>query len=92
MEEPLKKSKLPESDSIQELATFWDTHDLTEFEDDLEIVRETVFKRGIDITVQLETADAKLLRQVANSLGRSDVELVREWVLERLHGRGEVVG
>ena len=29
-------SKIPQIDSIQELAQFWDIHDLTEFEDDLE--------------------------------------------------------
>ena len=35
---------LPQTDSIQELAQFWDTHDLTEFADELEEVfeRETV--------------------------------------------------
>ena len=28
----MKKAKLPKTDSIQKLAEFWDTHDLTEFE------------------------------------------------------------
>jgi hypothetical protein len=35
MEKPMSTDKLPRTDSIQELARFWDTHDLTEFEDDL---------------------------------------------------------
>ena len=34
---------LPQTDSIQELAQFWDTHDLTEFADELEEVIEPVF-------------------------------------------------
>ncbi|MCF8143096.1 MAG: BrnA antitoxin family protein [Deltaproteobacteria bacterium] len=37
---------LPQIDSIQELARFWDTHDLADFEDQLEEVRESVFKRS----------------------------------------------
>jgi len=35
--------KIPTTDSIRELAEFWDTHDLTEFEDDLEEAKERVF-------------------------------------------------
>jgi hypothetical protein len=43
MESPMKKSKLPKADSIERLAEFWDTHDLTDFEDELEeIVDEEV--------------------------------------------------
>ncbi len=34
---------LPQTDSIQELAQFWDNHDLTDFEDELEEVTEPVF-------------------------------------------------
>jgi hypothetical protein len=45
MEKPMTTSKLPKTDSIQELAQFWDTHDLTDFEDELEEVREPVFVR-----------------------------------------------
>ena len=32
-------------DSVQELAQFWDTHELTDFEDQLEEVTEPVFER-----------------------------------------------
>ena len=37
--------KIPETDSIRELAAFWDTHDLTDFQDELEEVSESVFSR-----------------------------------------------
>jgi hypothetical protein len=40
--------KLPETDSIEELAEFWDTHDLTDFEDQLEQVTEPVFQRDTE--------------------------------------------
>ena len=35
----MKNKNIPKTDSIQELAHFWDTHDLTDFEDELEEVR-----------------------------------------------------
>lgn len=38
-------ARMPQTDSIQELAHFWDTHDLTDFEDQLEEVPEPVFER-----------------------------------------------
>jgi len=37
--------KIPTTDSIRELAEFWDTHDLTECEDELEEAKDRVFER-----------------------------------------------
>jgi hypothetical protein len=79
------QARLPQTDSIQELANFWDTHDVTEFEDELEEVREPVFERETDIRVRLETGDAQAVREMARSLGIEDAELIRQWVLERIH-------
>jgi hypothetical protein len=39
----MKRKKLPKTDSVQKLARFWDKHDLTEFERELEEVTERVF-------------------------------------------------
>jgi hypothetical protein len=36
VEKPMNLEKIPQTDSIQELAEFWDTHDLTDFEEQLE--------------------------------------------------------
>ncbi|MGH9928525.1 MAG: hypothetical protein ACREA9_04750 [Pyrinomonadaceae bacterium] len=41
----MKTERLPVTDSIQELAKFWDTHDIVDFENDLEEVVEPVFGR-----------------------------------------------
>jgi len=49
MEEEMSKLGIPETDSIAELARFWDTHDLTDFEDQLEEVTEPVFLREMEI-------------------------------------------
>ena len=81
----MNASRLPQTDSIQELANFWDTHDVTEFEDELEEVGERVFERDTKITVHLETDDANAVRAMAKSRGVGDAELIREWVLERIH-------
>jgi predicted DNA binding CopG/RHH family protein len=84
MERPMKMSKLPKTDSIQALAEFWDTHDLTDFEDDLEEVAEPVFVRGAAIKVPLESGEVEAVEQMAQSKGVSREELVRDWVLQEL--------
>lgn len=78
--------RLPQTDSIQELTKFWDTHDLTEFEDQLEEVGEPVFVREAEITVHLETKEADAVRRMAESRGVADSELIRQWGLERIGG------
>ena len=83
----MKKSQLPKTDSIQELAEFWDTHDLTDFEDELEEVAEPVFLRGSAITVRLRSREAKAVQQMAQAKGVSREELIRAWVLQKLAGR-----
>jgi hypothetical protein len=85
MEEPMNAARLPATDSIQELANFWDTHDVTEFEDELEEVGQRVFERETEITVHLGTDDANAVRTIAKSRGVGDAELIREWVIERIH-------
>lgn len=77
--------QLPKTDSIQELAEFWDTHDLTEFEGELEEVAEPVFDRETDITLHLEADEVEAVRAMARSKGVADAELIREWVLEKLN-------
>ncbi len=41
----MNNQTIPESNLIDELARFWDTHDLTEFESQMEVVAERVFER-----------------------------------------------
>ncbi len=79
-------SKIPHTDSVQELARFWDTHDVTEFEDDLEEVREPVFERaGLTVVrVCLQSDQAAALHRIAGTKGIDDADLIREWVDERL--------
>jgi predicted DNA binding CopG/RHH family protein len=79
-------TRLPQTDSIRQLAEFWDTHDLTDFEDELKEVNERVFERKARIPVHLEPQDAEAVRRMAQACGVSESELLREWALEKIHG------
>jgi predicted DNA binding CopG/RHH family protein len=81
----MKKQKLPETDSISELAYFWDKHDITDFEDLLEEVTEPVFSKGQDIKLHLEEDEIRSLEKLAHQRGLKNNELIREWILEKLH-------
>lgn len=78
--------RIPETDSIEELAKFWDTHDLTDFEDQLEEVPEPVFQGepGAKISICLNARELESLRRLAIERGLEEAVLIREWVLERL--------
>ena len=80
----MRESKLPKTDSKQELAEFWDTHDLTDYEDELEEVAEPVFVRRTPIEIRLEPREAKAVQQLAKAKGVSREELIREWVLRQI--------
>jgi hypothetical protein len=75
---------IPQTDSIQELARFWDTHDLTDFEDELEEITEPVFEREAVVKVQLGPEQIEALNEVARSRGVGSADLIREWVLEKI--------
>ncbi|HYX23819.1 MAG TPA: CopG family antitoxin [Thermoanaerobaculia bacterium] len=82
----MKIQDLPKTDSIEELARFWDSHDLTEFEEQLEEVTEPVFehRRGTAMVLRLESEEVKEVQQIAKARGIEQSELLREWVLEKL--------
>ena len=83
----MKRVNIPQTDSIEELAHFWDTHDLTEFEDQLEEVPEPVFERSPEavITLRLQPREIEAVKQAAQERGMEEAILLREWVLEKLH-------
>ena len=80
----MKKSKLPKTDSIRKLAAFWNTHNLTDFADDLEEIDEPVFVRGGAIEIPLDLRKIKAVERIAKTKGLSSQELVRPWILQKL--------
>jgi hypothetical protein len=80
----MSKDIIPQTDSIHELAQFWDTHDLTEFEDQLDEVVEPVFERQTTVTIQLPFKEAEAVENLAKSKGLDSAKLIRQWVLEQV--------
>ena len=80
----MKPKKIPQTDSIQELAEFWDTHDLTDFEDELEEGHDSVFQPGV--TVPLTRKDAEIVNAIAKARDISPRALIHEWISEHIEG------
>jgi hypothetical protein len=76
--------KLPKTDSIRELAEFWDSHEVTDFADELVEADERVFARRPAVTVPLTATELRTLRDLAASRGVDEVALVLTWVQEKL--------
>ena len=78
--------KIPETDSIEELASFWDVHDVTDFKGQLEEITEPVFQRKMEvISVPLSPQEVEAVKRIAESAGVEYSALIRGWVLEKLH-------
>jgi hypothetical protein len=86
MEEALM-SRIPTTDSIQELAAFWQQHDVTDFEDELEKVAEPVFHRAHIVGVSLTEAEHQAIHDAAAGRGLDEATLIHEWVKEKLRHR-----
>jgi len=84
MEEPMSTHRIPQTDSIDELARFWDAHDLTQFEDDLEEVGEPVFERETVVRIHLAAKEAETVERLAQSQGVDSAGLIRQWVVEKI--------
>jgi len=84
----IEKSRIPVFANRQEEADFWDTHDITDYLDELKPVKVKFAKnlsQGITIRFDAETLEE--LREQAHSKGMGPTTLARMWILERLHGK-----
>ena len=81
----MESQKIPKTDSIEELARFWDAHDITDFEEELEEVTEAVFaRRGCQVTIRLDERESEAVRRIASARGIEEAVLIQEWVREKL--------
>jgi Protein of unknown function (DUF3680). len=78
--------KIPKFKSDQEAARFWDTHSLTEFENDLEPVREKVFVKPEKqvMTIRIDQQLVNAMKAIAREKGINYSTLARMWLIERL--------
>jgi predicted DNA binding CopG/RHH family protein len=84
VEKPMNTPKIPPTDSIEELARFWDTHDLTDFEDELEEVTEPIFERTAMVKIHLQPKEMEALKEIAQTRGLGSEDLIRQWILEKI--------
>lgn len=88
-----KKSKLPDFNkmSYEEMAEFWDTHEFTEFKDelkDVDIVFELDKPRTESLVLRIQKNIKDKLEKVARSKGLNISTLARMWLMEKLsHAR-----
>ncbi len=78
--------KIPQFETLEEEAAFWDTHDTTEFEDEFESIEATfvqpLLRRGF--TVPLDTQAIELLGRLAAKQKTDPADLARIWIMDRL--------
>ncbi len=82
----MKNQKLPVTDSIEELARFWDTHDATDYWDEFEEVKEPIFDPNLRtaMVISLEPGEVKAIDEAAKARGVERGALIRQWILEKL--------
>ena len=82
--------KIPSFNSIEEEAEFWDTHDITDFEDELTEVTMTFGPELAErVTVRLDQTDRVALERHARKIGVGPSTLARMWLKERLNQEAE---
>lgn len=81
-------SKIPEFTSLEEEAKFWDTHSVTNFEDELEdvdIVVELAKPREETLVLRVQKSTKDALEHVAKKMGITISTLARMWLTEKLY-------
>lgn len=79
--------KIPAFHSLEEEANFWDTHAVTDFEDEMEnvdIVFDLNKKKEEAIVMRIESVMKKKLQKAAKKRGVSVSTLSRIWLAEKL--------
>ncbi len=82
-----KKSRIPKFKTYEEEARFWDTHDITDFEDeteDIDIVFELNKPRDETVILRVQKEIKEQLDKLARSRGLNLSTLVRMWMMEKL--------
>ena len=78
-------SRIPDFQSREEEAAFWDSHDFTEFLDETRPVKLRVRRNLAEgLTVRLDRQDREELERRAAAQGIGPSTLVRMWIKDRL--------
>jgi predicted DNA binding CopG/RHH family protein len=81
------KNKIPDFKNFQEEAKFWETHDITDYLEELEPIK-VEFKAKMPkeemVVVRLQGSVKKRLQKVADRQGLNLSTMLRSWMIERL--------
>jgi len=81
------KSKIPEFKNIAEEAKFWDTHSITDFEDeteDVDIIWEVDKPRDETLVLRVQKGFKDRLKKTARKKGLNASTLARMWLMEKM--------
>ncbi len=83
-----KKSRIPKFKNRQQLAEFWDTHDVADYVDQLKPAHLT-FDLGKPkeetVMFRLDTGVKTYLTRLARNKGLSTSSLLRMWIMEKFN-------
>ena len=83
-----KKSRIPTFTTHEEEAAFWDTHEITEFLDELTPVKVRFAKNLSEgITIRFDPGTLEKLRVEAHKRGVGPTTLARMWIMEHLRNQ-----
>ena len=83
----MKNKKLPKFYTLQQEARFWETHNITDYWDDMEPVKLEFIplkKKEETITIRLEPELKKRIEQIANQNRLTLSTIVRLWLIDKL--------
>lgn len=79
------KSRIPDFKNRQEMAAWFDTHDLGDYQDEFKTVKAKFSKNlSSTLNVRLEPKTIEKIRQQAHKKGLGPTTLARMWILEHL--------
>lgn len=87
----MTKTKIPQFRNREEEAKWWDTHDITDYVDELKPVKVDFAKNLSEgLTIRLNSATIDKLRRIAQEKGIGPATLARMWIIEHLKEHGLV--
>lgn len=79
--------KIPSFKNYKEEATFWDTHSITDFEDetkDVDVVFELDQPREETLVIRMQKELKERMKKIARSRGLDVSTLARMWFMEKV--------
>lgn len=83
-----RKSRIPDFQNRQEMAAWFDTHDLAEYQDEFQNVKARFAKKLSEgLNIRLDPDTLARLRAKAEEKGIGPTTLARMWLKERLQAQ-----